>query len=134
MLGHQADWNAHSASRFTSAATSPDLKPSSMKSFSDMTASIVLVCGLKPYWFLFMNSVVEMWWFILFIINFSSTFPPKFSKLIGRYFATSLLFYFPGFIIGISLAFFHFVGNIPCFRQLFYIVVMNVGTFLNTWW
>jgi hypothetical protein len=35
----------------TSDATSPELNPSSTKSFTAMTASIVLSCGVNPYWF-----------------------------------------------------------------------------------
>jgi len=53
MFGHQAELNAPSTSRLTSVATSPELNPSSTKSFTAMAASVMLSCGVNLYWFLF---------------------------------------------------------------------------------
>ena len=99
-LGHHAELNAPSTSRLTVTVISPLLNPSCTNSFTAIIASIVLVCGMNPYWFLFRNSVEWMWWFILFINAPSSIFPPMLRRLIGRYFVTSWLFCVSGFVIG----------------------------------
>ena len=50
---------------------------------------------------------------ILFISNFSTTFPPTFIRLIGVNFDTSVEFSLPGFVIGIIFTFFHVFGKQP---------------------
>jgi len=58
-----------------------------------------------------------MWWLILLMRSFSSTFPPMFSRLIGRYLDGSILFPLPGFAIGMIFAVFHLLGKLPLIRH-----------------
>jgi len=69
-----------------------------------------------------------MWNSILSIINLPNSLP-LFSRIIGRYFDTSLGFSFPGLIAGIITESFQFLEKHPFFRHK-YICVENKG---KTW-
>jgi len=88
--------------------------------------------GIKPYWFLFSNLLVCRWWLILFISSFSSSFPPVFIKLMGRYFCTSLSPSLPGFTIGCIIDIFQICRNCPLCRHSLYTSVKKVGKLLET--
>jgi hypothetical protein len=57
MFGHQAAPKALVTSRLTSTMTSPAFKPSSTEFFTAIAASMVLLCGVNPYWLL-----IKDWW------------------------------------------------------------------------
>jgi hypothetical protein len=82
---------------------------------------------VNPYWLSLKRSLEYMWNSILLIISLSNSLPPIFSSLIGRYFDTSLHSSFHGFIIGIVIECFHFLGKHPSFRHVLYICVKNKG-------
>ena len=100
--------------------------------FTAMCASTVLLCGIKPYWFLFSNLLVCTWWLILFIRSFSSSLPPVFIKLMGRYLRTSLIPSLPGFTIGCIIDLFHCCGKWPLCRHSLYTSVKNEGKLQET--
>ena len=127
MLGHQTASKASWTSRLIRITISPEAKPSSTNPFTAMAASVVLLWGVKSYCFLLMRSWEKTWWFILFINNFSRTFPPVLRRFMGRNLDTSSLFSFPGFTRGISFAVFHLFGKTPLLRQPLYMAVIYLG-------
>ena len=71
---------------------------------------------------------------ILFISNFSITFPATFVRLIDLNFVTSIEFSLPGFVIGTIFTFFHFLGKRPLLRHSLYSVYIVIGNCLYTAW
>jgi hypothetical protein len=71
---------------------------------------------------------------ILFISNFSITFPATFVRLIDLNFVTSIEFSLPGFVIGTIFTFFHFLGKRPLLRHSLYSVYIVIGNCLYTLW
>ena len=63
--------------------------------------------------------------------SFSSTFPSRIIRLMGRYFEVSKQRAFPCLVIGIIYAIFHTFRQQPVLKQPFYIAVMSRGNFLN---
>jgi len=103
----------------------PSLILSCTESFKVITAPTVLVCGVKPYWFLLIRLLECIWCIILLMSIFSSTLAAVLIKLIGRYFVISSQVYFPGFKMGISFALFHVLGKHVVLKHPLYIAVVE---------
>ena len=85
MADHQAASKAPLTSKLAMITTLPLYNSGSRNWFTAIAASVVLFWGVNPNWLSFMWSILYMWCIILLISNFSSNFPPMFSKLIVRY-------------------------------------------------
>ena len=98
---------------------------------ASIAASVVLFCGINANWLSVSSSFLYMWWLILLMRSFYSTFPPKLSRLIGRYLDGSVLFSLPGFVSGIIFVVFHLLGKHPLYRHWLYIAVTSLRNLLN---
>ena len=96
--------------------------------FKAFTASPVLVCGVKPYWFMFINLLEYTWCSILLMSTFSTTLDAVLSRLIGRYFVISSHVSFPAFTIGSSFALFYILGKTAVLRHPLHIAVVESGS------